>query len=266
MIAGHSASFSASATAVPTPSVQWQVSTDGGTTFTNVGGATSPTYSLVPTLAQNGNQYRAAFTNPVGTVYSSAALLTVNPVPPLSITTTSLPAGQVYSSAHKVKYSATLTASSGNPPYQWKVAAGSLPNGLKLSKNTGAITGKATFAGSFTFTVEVLDKKGPGPLHLQNTATAAVHHRHRPADGWGAPSHGRSAPPDRVRSVRAGLMVPGCPRPSDGDGPVRRPAGRAPVAPFRCRALPPPAGAWADGFVPAHVRPADHGAGQVGAR
>ena len=172
VITGHSASFTASATAVPSPTVQWQVSTNGGTTFTNISGATSGTYSLVTALTQNGYQYRAAFTNPVGTVYSSAALLTVNPVPPLSITTTSLPSGQVYSSTHKVKYSATLTASSGNPPYKWQVVAGSLPNGLKLSKSKGTISGKASFAGSFTFTVEVLDKKGPGPLHLQNTATA----------------------------------------------------------------------------------------------
>ena len=172
VIAGQSASFTASATAVPSPTVQWQVSTNGGSTFTNISGATNGTYSLVTALTQNGDQYRAAFTNPVGTVYSSAALLTVNPVPPLSITTTSLPGGRVYSPTDKVKYSATLTASSGNPPYQWKVTAGSLPNGLKLSKGKGTISGKASFAGSFTFTVEVLDKKGPGPLHLQNTATA----------------------------------------------------------------------------------------------
>ena len=172
VIAGQSASFTASATAVPSPTVQWQVSTNGGSTFTNISGATNGNYSLVTALTQNGDQYRAAFTNPVGTVYSSAALLTVNPVPPLSITTTSLPGGRVYSPTDKVKYSATLTASSGNPPYQWKVTAGSLPNGLKLSKGKGTISGKASFAGSFTFTVEVLDKKGPGPLHLQNTATA----------------------------------------------------------------------------------------------
>ena len=172
VITGHSATFTASATADPAPTVQWQVSTNGGVTFTSMTGATTDTYTVVTSLSQNGNLYRAAFTNPVGTVDSSAALLTVNPVPPLSITTTSLPAGEVYSTAHKVKYSATLTASSGNPPYSWQVVAGSLPNGLKLSKSKGTISGKATFAGNFTFTVKVLDKKGPAPLHLQNSATA----------------------------------------------------------------------------------------------
>ena len=73
-----------------------------------------------------------------------------------------------------MKYSATLTASSGNPPYTWQVVAGSLPNGLKLSKSKGTISGKATFAGTYTFTVEVLDKKGPAPLHAQNSATATL--------------------------------------------------------------------------------------------
>ena len=263
---GQAATFTAAASGNPAPTVQWQQSTDGGTTWTDIAGATSTTltftsaagesgdeYQAVFTnpagsatsdaatltldtppvvgtnpsavevitghsatftasatgspdadpavagldrrgddvhqhrlgderhvhpghrsLSMNGNRYRAAFTNPAGTTYSTAALLTVDPVPPLSITTTSLPSGRVYSSTDKVKYSATLTASSGNPPYTWQVVAGSLPNGLKLSKSKGTISGKATFAGTYTFTVEVLDKKGPAPLHAQNSATATL--------------------------------------------------------------------------------------------
>ncbi len=170
VITGHSASFTAAATGNPAPTVQWQVSVGGGA-FANISGATSATYSLVTSLTESGDQYRAAFTNPVGTVYSSAATLTVNPVPPLSITTTTLPSGTVYSKTDKVKYSATLSANSGNPPYTWTVISGSLPNGLKLSKSKGTISGKATYAGTFTFTVEVLDHKGPAPLHLQQSAT-----------------------------------------------------------------------------------------------
>ena len=169
-IAGQTATFSAAATGAPSPTVQWQVSIGGGA-FTNVSGATSTSYPVVTTLGDNGNQYRAAFTNPVGTVYSTAATLTVDPVPPLSITTTSLPPGTVYSTSDEVKYSATLTATSGNPPYKWAVISGSLPNGLKLSKTKGTISGKASFAGTFTFTVQVVDHKGPAPLHAQQTAT-----------------------------------------------------------------------------------------------
>ena len=40
-------------------SYQWQLSTDNGTTWGNVGGATSASYTVVaPTTAQNGHQYR----------------------------------------------------------------------------------------------------------------------------------------------------------------------------------------------------------------
>ena len=174
VITGHPATFTASATGTPAPTVQWQESTDGGTTFTAVSGATGTTYTVTPSLSQNGEQVRAVFTNVVGSVDTTAATLTVLPVPPLSITTTSLPAGSVYSSTHKVKYAATLTATWGNPPYSWSVVGGSLPPGLKLSKSKGTISGKASFAGTYTFTVQVLDKKGPAPLHHQDSATAVL--------------------------------------------------------------------------------------------
>jgi len=79
--AGSNASFTANATGTPNPTVQWQVSTDGGATFTNVSGATSPTLSFTTTLAMNGNKYRAVFTNTAGTATTTSATLTVNAVP-----------------------------------------------------------------------------------------------------------------------------------------------------------------------------------------
>src|SRR5882672_9529001 len=72
------------ATGSPTPTVQWQVSTDAGGTFSNVSGATSTTLSFATALAQNGNQYRAGFTNSAGTATTTAATLTVNAAPPPS--------------------------------------------------------------------------------------------------------------------------------------------------------------------------------------
>jgi hypothetical protein len=71
--------FSASASGTPIPSVQWQVSTDSGATFTNIAGATDTTYSTTASLGDNGNQYRAVFTNSEGSVTTNAATLTVNP-------------------------------------------------------------------------------------------------------------------------------------------------------------------------------------------
>ena len=75
--AGQAASFSAAANGTPAPSVQWQVSTDGGANFSDLPGATATTLTFTASLSQNGNRYRAVFTNASGTATSSAALLTV---------------------------------------------------------------------------------------------------------------------------------------------------------------------------------------------
>jgi hypothetical protein len=80
--AGQTATFTAAATGSPTPTVQWQVSTDGGVTFGNLSGATSTTLSFTTALSQTGNQYRAVFTNAAGPATTTAATLTVNAVPP----------------------------------------------------------------------------------------------------------------------------------------------------------------------------------------
>lgn len=62
---------------IPVPTVQWQVSKDGGKTFANIVGAKSTTYSFAANKNENAYQYRAVFTNSVGTASSQAAQLTV---------------------------------------------------------------------------------------------------------------------------------------------------------------------------------------------
>ena len=79
--AGNAVSFTASADGNPAPSVQWQVSTDQGATYTDIPGATSATLSFTTTAAQNGNQYRAVFTSSNGTATTAAATLTVATAP-----------------------------------------------------------------------------------------------------------------------------------------------------------------------------------------
>ncbi|MCY2936663.1 MAG: hypothetical protein NT172_21180, partial [Planctomycetota bacterium] len=59
---GSTANFTATATGIPSPSVQWQVLTPGGL-WANITNATSPTYSFTTATADNGNQYR-----PVGAI------------------------------------------------------------------------------------------------------------------------------------------------------------------------------------------------------
>lgn len=74
-------SFTAAASGVPAPSVQWQVSTDAGSSWANVAGATSATYSFAAPLNQGGDLYRAVFTNSAGSAVTDAALLDVEPGP-----------------------------------------------------------------------------------------------------------------------------------------------------------------------------------------
>ncbi|MDB6120542.1 MAG: hypothetical protein JWO08_4323, partial [Verrucomicrobiaceae bacterium] len=74
---GQSAAFTAAATGSPAPTVQWQVSTNGGTTFNNIVGATDPTYIFVTTLADSTKKYRAVFTNAGGSVATTAGTVTV---------------------------------------------------------------------------------------------------------------------------------------------------------------------------------------------
>ncbi|WP_417199648.1 GEVED domain-containing protein [Bizionia sp.] len=77
----NNATFSVTATGTPAPTYQWQVSTNGGTTWTNVtggSGATTNTYTTGATSApMNGNQYRCVVTNSCGAVNSNAATLSL---------------------------------------------------------------------------------------------------------------------------------------------------------------------------------------------
>ena len=76
---GQSVSFTAAASGNPTPTVQWQVSTDGGKTFNNITGATSVTYSFTTSAGENGDEYQAVFSNGVGApATTTAATLTLN--------------------------------------------------------------------------------------------------------------------------------------------------------------------------------------------
>ncbi|MEO8806348.1 MAG: hypothetical protein ABI433_09710 [Burkholderiaceae bacterium] len=83
------ASFSVAATGTPTPTYQWQVSTDGGLSFFNINGATAATFATPATvLADNGKRYRALASNSESTAFSDAVTLTVASIArvPLSIT------------------------------------------------------------------------------------------------------------------------------------------------------------------------------------
>jgi hypothetical protein len=133
---GQTASFTAAASGNPTPTVQWQRSTDGGSTWSDISGATSPTYSFTAAFAQNGYKYRAVFTNSLGSTPTNAATLTVQTVP-------------VITSANQVTFtvgraSTFLVTTTGNPAPSLS-RTGILPAGVTFVDNGN---GTATLSGT----------------------------------------------------------------------------------------------------------------------
>ncbi len=58
-------------------------------------------------------------------------------------------------------YNNAVAVQGGVPPYDWRVSAGALPDGLVLGFNTGLIVGQPTAIGTFSFTVRVTDGSQP---------------------------------------------------------------------------------------------------------
>jgi hypothetical protein len=146
--AGQGTGFTAAATGSPTPTVQWQASTNGGSTWTNISGATSTTYTFTTSTSQSGSQYRAVFTNSAGSATTSAATLTVNPaVTAPSITTQ--PARQTVNAGQSVSFSVTAT---GTAPltYQWQKLSGSTWGNVGMNSASFTISAAASSdAGSY---------------------------------------------------------------------------------------------------------------------
>lgn len=70
------------------PTVQWQVSTDGGVNFTDIPGATGLMLSFTVSLSDQGNQYRARFSNAIASNVPTSAATAAEPrIRTLSATT-----------------------------------------------------------------------------------------------------------------------------------------------------------------------------------
>jgi large repetitive protein len=85
----------------------------------------------------------------------------------LSILSTSFPNGGV-----GAVYSQNLTASGGVTPYTWSITSGALPPGLGILNNT-TIGGTPTTAGTYAFTLNVLDSQGHGAFTQTSITIAA---------------------------------------------------------------------------------------------
>jgi sugar lactone lactonase YvrE len=136
VLVGASVIFHSAATGAPTPTLQWEVSTDGGKEFSAVPGQTSATLSLTSvTASQNGYRYRAEFSNSAGTATSKKAKLTVTYPTPVF---TSAPSA---SGTPDIPFSFAVEASNSLSLTE----TGKLPSGIEFS-TTGS--GRALLSGT----------------------------------------------------------------------------------------------------------------------
>jgi parallel beta-helix repeat protein len=181
VLAGSSATFSASATSNPAPTVQWQVSTDSGATFVDVPGATSPVLGFIAQPSDDTKRYRAVFTNIAGSAATTAAILTVtiNAIgEPItftdSVSVNAVPllaplADRTVDALALVQFTAIAT----DPSDTLTFALIGAPIGAVINTATGVFswTPTAAQAGTYSFGVRVTDSGG---LWAQRPVTITV--------------------------------------------------------------------------------------------
>ncbi len=138
---GANPSFTVAASG-SSPTYQWQISTNNGSTFTNISGATTSTLNLTAVAdTMNGYQYRCVATVvSCGSVNSNAAKLTVDALPTLSATLTELQPGLLTT--------ITVHPVSTGVSYSWTFNGAALPGAT-----SGSITRDIDGIGSYTATV-----------------------------------------------------------------------------------------------------------------
>jgi hypothetical protein len=115
---GSNATFSVAATGYAL-TYQWQQSSNSGSTWSNISGATSSTLTLTaPSISTSGYQYRVVVSGCTN-VNSSAATLTINP----GAAITAQPTAQVVCQNANATF--TVTATGSGITYQWQLYDGS---------------------------------------------------------------------------------------------------------------------------------------------
>ncbi len=157
--AGGTATYSVTATFnVGGAAYQWQVSTDGGNTFTNIqnggvyGGATTSTLTITGTTgAMNNNQYRCVVSGGSCNLNSNTAILVVNTSPSI----TAQPSANTAICAG-LNTSISVTANGTAPTYQWQLSTdgGATFNNLT---NTGVYTGATSATLNITGTLVTMN-------------------------------------------------------------------------------------------------------------
>src|SRR5277367_807052 len=108
------------------------------------------------------------FGTPPLTVASPVYTVTINPPPPLSITSTAMANGFTGTA-----YASSIASSGGVPPLTWFVPPGTLPPGLELNTSSGLISGTPTTPGVYTFFPTLSDSAIP-PQMASTTAGVTI--------------------------------------------------------------------------------------------
>jgi hypothetical protein len=153
VIAGGAATFECLMAGSPAPTLQWQVSANGGSTWapvSNGGGYAGATTGLLAitgaTAGMNGYRYRCVATNTAGGANSSAATLTVNVLPAIA----TQPSSQTTTAGGIASFTAAASGTPA-PTLKWQVSTNGgstwsdVPNGAVYS---GAGTGTLTISGA----------------------------------------------------------------------------------------------------------------------
>lgn len=132
VVLGQQARFSARAIGKPKPRQTWQVSTDGGVTWSTVIGDHSDALAFITTAEENNDLYRAKFVNRVGSRFSRPARLDVTNSPVVEV--------EPSNAAVLVDSSVTFAAfAAGNPmpSVQWQYSSDSGASWTTIPGATG---------------------------------------------------------------------------------------------------------------------------------
>ncbi len=160
----NSFSVAASVAAGGTISYVWEVSTNSGSTWTAISGATSATYAMTPTqLSEDGKQFRVKVTNTrnsvTKTTTSSAA--TLNVYSSFSWGTLTSSVNMSVGAAYSLDIDNYVTG--GIPSLSYQVLASGLPSGVSFDSTTGILSGtpdRGTVSSSYSITLRAVDGLG----------------------------------------------------------------------------------------------------------
>ena len=167
LVAGSSGSVVFSSDGYPVAELTSTGTLPAGLSFVDHGNGTA-SITGTPTDGAVGT-YAITIRASNGVAPDSVIHLALEIVPHVSISTGSLP-----DAAYHTTYTATVSATGGQPPYDFSLESGSLPAGLTLHSD-GTITGSATGPlGTSTFKVKVTDAEDPAKSDTRELSIKVV--------------------------------------------------------------------------------------------